>query len=119
MQCYSRMMLYYNRVAIVVGIHNLGSMVFYATVFGELGMNLSPTIGTFLEKKVKKQAYYCAYYKHQHVKHQHKYKFQSMLWEQVFEARTKADGDYGCGMGLHLGTSQKRNATEEGDGSGN
>ena len=51
---YSRTMSLNNRVAIAVGLQNMGHAAFWRTVFGKLGMPMPPRTAEYLHEKDKR-----------------------------------------------------------------
>jgi hypothetical protein len=101
--CYSNTISLYSRVALVIGIHNLGYEFFFRNLFPELKMSCRDIL-LYLRKsdemKEKRREYQC--------KHEVKVKRsreQKKSREQVFKERT--DKSYGAGVGLTAGLTIK------------
>jgi hypothetical protein len=51
--CYSSTISLYSRIALIIGVHNLGHVVFYTQLFDELGIDPGDELMNFLQLKEK------------------------------------------------------------------
>ncbi len=66
------MLLWHNvtvfRIALVIGVHNLGHMVFFTRLFSSFGINVGQELNKFLSSRNKKKEWKRAYEKQYDVK---------------------------------------------------
>jgi hypothetical protein len=101
--CYSNTISLYSRVALVIGIHNLGYESFFRNLFQELKMPFRDIL-LYLQKRDEMKKYRREY----QCKHEVKVKRsreQKKSREQVYKERT--DKSYGAGVGLTAGLTIK------------
>jgi hypothetical protein len=112
--CYSNSISLYSRVALDIGIHNLGYVQFFQDLFITLSMswgNISKYLHRRDEKKERRR-------KH-HQKHDVKVKRskqQKKTREEVFKERTNTS--YGAGVGLTAGITKKRKIADNAEARG-
>jgi hypothetical protein len=55
--CYSSTMSLHSRIALVIGIHNLGHLPFFTAYFDSIGVEIGQMLTSFLHRKQKKRKY--------------------------------------------------------------
>jgi hypothetical protein len=108
--CYSSTTSLNSRIALVIGIHNMGHLPFFMLYFHTVGVDMGPTLTSFLSKKHSRKLRKRNYQKKISTKVKRSKQHQKQR-EEVFQDRT--DKSYGTGVGLTAGMSKKREV--EGD----
>jgi hypothetical protein len=103
-----------SRVALVVGVHNMGHIDFFRSLFNHLGIPIAVELFKYLERKGKRKKWKRTYQKRFEVKFS-KSKAQKNQRQEVFAERT--DKSYGPGVGLNAGIREKRKRETVTDGS--
>lgn len=108
--CYSSTTSLNSRIALVIGIHNMGHLPFFMAYFHAVGVDMGPTSKSFSSKEHSRKLQKRNYQKKISTKVKRS-KQQQKQREEVFQERT--DKSYGTRIGLTAGISKKRKA--EGD----
>jgi hypothetical protein len=95
--CYSSNISLYARIALVIGIHNLGHFSLFAELFRELCVLMTPTLARFLEQKETKKISKQKYDLRVDVKVKGSRK-QKKQWIEVYKEHT--DKSYGPGVAV-------------------
>jgi len=109
--CYSSTTSLNSRIALVVGIHNLGHLPFFTAYFDSIGVELGKTLTSFLQRKQKKREYKQTYQNKVSTKIRRS-KQQQKTREDVF--KEGLDRSYGSGIGLTAGMDRKRKRESKG-----
>jgi len=112
--CYSGTVSLMSRVALVVGMHTMGHIDFFRSLFNHLGIPIAVELFKYLERKGKRKEWKRTYQKQLEVKVSRS-KAQKKQRQEVFAERT--DKSYGPGVGLNAGIRGKRKRDTGTDGS--
>jgi hypothetical protein len=103
--CYSSTTSLNTRVALVIGIHNLGHLRFFPTYFQLVGLELGGSLTRFLARKESKKESKRKYQRLPTTKVQQS-KEQQKNREDIYKERI--DTSYGAGVGLTAGITKRR-----------
>ncbi len=104
--CYSGTISLYSRIALVIGIHNLGHVEHFNVLFETLGMAMTHNLMVYLDGKQRKKQKKQEYQRRLDVKVRRS-QTQKKSREEVFKERT--DNSYGTGVGLTAGIKANSN----------
>ena len=104
--CYSGTISLYSRIALVIGIHNLGHVKHFNVLFETLGMAMTHNLMVHLDGKQRKKQKKQEYQRRLDVKVRRS-QTQKKSREEVFKERT--DNSYGTGVGLTAGIKANSN----------
>jgi hypothetical protein len=108
--CYSSTVSLNARIALVIGIHNMGHLPFFTTYMRAVGVDMGRILTDFLRKKQDRKEQKRNYQKRVTSKVKRSRQQQKQR-EQVFQERT--DKSYGTGIGLTAGMPKKRKAEDD------
>jgi hypothetical protein len=103
--CYSGTISLSCRINLIIGIHNMGHVPYLSSLFGRIGVAMTPIMERFLIEKSRKKEYKQKYINKVEVKSRRSKK-QRRTWQQVYQERT--DTSYGPGIALIPTASQKK-----------
>jgi hypothetical protein len=103
--CYSGTVSLYSRVALVIGIHNMGYYYFFHALFTEIGVSMTMGLAAFLKTKQNKKEKKGTYRKRLDVKIARS-KIQKKQLQDIYKERT--DNSYGHAVALSNVSSKKR-----------
>jgi len=108
MTCYSGTVSLFSRIALVMGIHNLGYVTYFSKLFHELEMEMTSSLMKFLSNRESTKECKRRYQRWLDVKAVQSKKQRKTI-EQVLKERS--DKSYGPGIAL-MPTNKKRKATD-------
>jgi hypothetical protein len=103
--CYSSTTSLNARIALVIGVHNLGHLPFFSILFDKIGVEMGNNLSLFLKRKQTKKEAKQQYQKQGSTKIKRSQQ-QQKTRQQIFLERTNAS--YGSGIGLTAGITKKR-----------
>ncbi len=103
--CYSGTISLYNRIALVIGIHNMGHYYFFVALFREIGVSMTTGLAKFLNAKQEKKNKKGTYVKRLDVKIA-RLKTQKKQLQDIYKERT--DTSYGHAVALSSISTKKR-----------
>jgi len=103
--CYSGTISLSCRINLIIGIHNMGHAPYLSSLFGTIGVAMTPIMETFLLEKSERKEYKQKYINKVEVKSRRSKK-QRRTWQQVYQERT--DTSYGPGIALITTDPQKK-----------
>jgi len=95
--CYSGTSSLSSRISLIIGIHNMGHVPFFTTLFEKIGVTMTPTLHRFLLQKSKRKEYKQKYIRQVNVKVNRSRK-QRKTWQEVYQERI--DNTYGPGVAI-------------------
>jgi len=107
--CYSGTISLTCRIALVVGIHNMGHVHYLQSLFDVIGCTMTPILETFFIKKTIRKEYKQNYVNKVEVKARRSKK-QRRTWQEIYKERT--DTSYGPGIGLVASAPKKKRKQE-------
>jgi hypothetical protein len=102
--CYSGTISLYNRIALVIGIHNMGHYYFFDALFHETGVSMTMGLAKFLNAKQEKKYRKGTYVKRLDVKIARS-KMQKKQLQDIYKERR--DTSYGHAVALSSISTKK------------